>query len=446
MKKNKVLFIAYAFPPLGGSGVQRSLKFVKYLPIYGWDPVVVTVNRNTFLYNDDSLSKDINLAVKTIRIDEKENLVNNTNISEVLTFIQSVIKDKSLIDNFLSCCLKNKNLFYDLISVPDKRIIWAINVIKYLLANQHLLDVDLIYTTSDPYSTSLIGYELTKKFNIPWVSDYRDEWTNHQYMSEEYKKHELKFKISRTLEEKCLDASKKILTVSDISKDNYIKFFKIQSEKIHVITNGYDEKDFRLVTDGSNEKFLIVHNGLFYKDVREPFNFLFALSRMIKNNAIDKRTVQVIFTQENFQIKINSFCKKLKIDDVVFEVGYLAHVDSLQLASMANVLLLVVGSGEEKKSVYTGKVFEYLRLEKPILALAPRGGVVDDLMIKTDRGRSIEYDDITAIEKYLLQQYKIWLSGKKIQYQNRPNIECYERKNLTRKLADVFDSVIQHAK
>ncbi|MFW6275655.1 MAG: glycosyltransferase [bacterium] len=442
----KVLFVAYIFPPLGGSGVQRSLKFAKYLPLYGWSPTILTVKKNSYKYQDKSLASELPANLEIVRLDDPIINLEERSLNVILNFLFSIAKRKDLIESIISDCNNKLLPLKKIANIPDTKIMWAINSIRNIHQKINIENFDLIYTTSGPYSTNLIGYKIKEKYNIPWVSDFRDEWTNNQYLTKEYQENPSRFNLLKALEGKCLDLADKVITISDMSRDNYENKFGISKSKIDVITNGYDEKDFKDIINGKSDKFTIIHNGLFYKEHREPYNFLYALYRLIKNDFIRKECLRIVFTQNNEKLNISHFCKRLNIHEIVTQTGYLEHKESLKAASKANILLLIVGSGEEKKSVYTGKVFEYLRLMKPILALAPKEGVVDQLLTETGRGEAIEYDDIPGIEQYLLKTYNSWMSGKQTIYKNNRSIKKYERKDLTLKLASIFDSVLTEEK
>ncbi len=190
-----------------------------------------------------------------------------------------------------------------------------------------------------------------------------------------------------------------------------------------------------------NEKFTIVHNGMLYM-IRTPRTFLLALASLIEKGAIDKGKVQVqfSFTENREQWLLES--RQLGLEECVTFSDYTEHSVSLQKASEATVLLLIVGPGEKNKSVYPGKIFEYLRLGKPIISLSPIGGVVDTLIQQTKRGYNVDFDNIRGIEQSILQLYKKWEKSRSEDLPVSAEIRRYERKQLTGKLAKQFDKAI----
>lgn len=438
----KVLIIAYYFPPLGWSGVQRTLKFIKYLRDFDWEPIVVTVGKTKFSILDESLLEEVPEEIEVIRIDDvkfkgiTDELKDR--MREYIKYSFDIISDENLKNEYEkeieSAFEKLRSLFL----LPDGNAVWANNVINEISKIVNLKDVDVVYTTSAPYSTHLIGHYLKVNYKLPWACDFRDEWSNNPYFS---LNKDLRHKIEKNVEEQILLTSNKIITISNIAKGNYINDFKIDANKIEVITNGYDEEDFKEINENrENKKFIITYNGSFYSSIN-PYTFITAINKSIENNIINKSDIELQFIGKiDNEIK-NKIINMDKFHIIIIK-SYAIHQESLKLSSNSEVLLLITGQGDKVKSVYTGKVFEYLRLKKPILALSPKGSVVEELLSETKSGINVEYDDIEGIEKAILKYYNDWKHGKEFKV-NEDEIKKYERKNLTKKLAEVFDELLE---
>lgn len=435
----KVLVIAHIFPPIGGSGVQRTLKFVKYLKLYGWEPIVVTAGHTRYPLIDKSLLPEVPSDITIIRVDEPDiQNLKDISIQDILNLQKNVIDHNELMKEFITETQNNRYLLY----TPDQYSPWSVQVIKIISQKINFSNIDLIYSTSGPYSNHVIGYMLKQLSGKQWVADFRDEWTNNSYAK--FDTQSILYKMNYRMEEQIVNFADKIITTTPLASKNYIDLFHLEKDKVLTITNGYDEEDFKDIStsNAKNEKFTFFHNGLLYS-IRTPKTFLLALKNLIEKGLIDRETIKVGFTwTENDDLWID-LVEMLELQDIVEFYGYLSHHDSLVKASKADALLLIVGSGEKNKSVYPGKIFEYLRLNKPIISLAPKGSLVEDLIMQTGRGTNDEFDDIRSIEKSILLVYEKWKKDSILHYTNDKEIEKFERRNLTKKLARVFEKMFE---
>ncbi|NFR87445.1 glycosyltransferase family 4 protein [Clostridium botulinum] len=439
----KVLIIAYYFPPLGWSGVQRTLKFVKYLINFGWKPIIVTVGKTKFSVLDETLVKDIPKGIDIIKIDDiKFKDITDDIKKELKSYVKSsfdIISNDDLKREYENEIEKKFSELRDLLLFPDGNSIWANNVIKEISNKINLNEIDVIYSTSAPYSAHLIGNYIKDEYNIPWVADFRDEWNNNPYGISQ-KVNPIRKKIELSMEKEILHKCNRIVTISTITKDNYIKNFNLDEKKIEIITNGYDESDFEDVYNKKiNEKFTIIHNGSFYSFIN-PYSFIKAINNLIEEKLISISEIEVYFVGKIENEIINKI-KKLDINNLVTLVEYMPHIDSLKFANTADLLLLIIGKGEQLKSVYTGKIFEYLRLKKTILSLSPKNSLVEKLLIETKTGKNVEYDDIEEMKKIIFMTFEEWKKNKHLSI-NPENIKKYSRENLTKRLAEIFNEII----
>ncbi len=439
-ERKKVLMIAYAFPPIGGPGVQRTLKFVKYLRNFGWEPIVLTVGKTLWITKDESLLKEIPEELEIIRIDDvniKE--VDDNFIKKLLNMYYELINNKELFQKYISV-LSDKENKGNYLFIPEYQSAWAIKAIENIENYVDMKEIDMIYTSADPNVDNFIGYYLKKQFSKPWVADFRDAWTKNPYAN--YDKMDIKYSIECAMEENILPYADSIVTVTPLISADFASRLNLY-DKVETITNGYDESDFNHIDIKHNDisKFTIMHNGLFYQK-RTPLTFLQALKNILEKNLIDRSKIKVYFTRKDIYVEV---VKKMNLEDVVEFTGYMTHGDSLKKASNCDLLLLVLGKEEENKSIYTGKIFEYLRLNKAILALSPKDSLVDNLICETNRGKNIEFDDIEGIENYILEIYKKWEEDELPNFILNEDIKKYERKKLTEKLSEIFVKVLDRS-
>lgn len=439
--RKKVLVIAHIFPPVGGSGVQRTLKFIKYLRSFGWEPIVVTVGHTHYPLKDESLCEEVDKDIEVIRFDEPSS-VNNGAVQELIKLYDDLLDDKALLNEYINLLNNNPDRLEQILFIPDFYIMWGKEVLKNIEQHVNFNEIDLIYSTSGPYSDHAVAYLLKQKYNKPWIIDFRDEWTNNPMA--QYNRSSIQYKIDHHLENKFLSHADHVVVAAPIMRDNYVKLFNVPSSKITSITNGYDEADFDGIhPEGQEEgKFSIIHNGLLYGN-RTPITFINCISNLIKTGKIQKDKLIIYFTHTDNDDTYIEYVKKLGLEDNIRFIGYLSHRESLVKASSCHLLLIITGEGPRWYSVYTGKVFEYLRLSKPILSLSPKGSVLEKLIKKTERGRNVEYHDVKGMEKFVFEMYRKWEEGALPTLKLTDEVQQFERKGLTEKLASIFDEELK---
>jgi|LSQX01.2.fsa_nt_gb UDP-N-acetyl-D-glucosamine dehydrogenase len=458
VKRKKVLFIAYVFPPISGSGVQRSLKFIKYLRNYGWEPVVVTVGDTKAAFFDETLFSDIPEGIEIIRIN-RPGIIDDFYVNELFN-VYSKIVPVNILNEYISIINKYKLINLNWLLLPDVHIPWANEVIKEIHKYCNFDEIDLIYSTSGPYSDHIIGYYLKKEYNKPWVADFRDEWTNNPMIKPNKKN--IVYIVLREMEKKIVEFADKIITTTDGAASNYKKIFNLKDDKVVTITNGYDEEDFKEISLGKNKsnnkdnekdqnkRFTIIHNGVLYGN-RSPIPFINVIKNLVDGNKISKDKIVVYFAYTDKDEEYKAYIKERGLGECIQFSGYLSHKESLKKASNADLLLLIIGEEEKWKTVHAGKVFEYLRLCKPIMGLSPKGSVTEELLTETGRGKNFDFSDYEGMESYILEIYEKWQEDKLNacilkDYKINEDIIKFERKNLTKKLADVFNELIHHKK
>ncbi len=410
----KVLMIAYQFPPISGGGVYRTIKFVKYLPSYDWEPIILTVKKSKFASEDLSLKEEM-----------PDNLtVFNTNTLESRIFAMAPLK------------IGFNRKWYQ---IPDYYVGWlpfAVKKGKKIIKKEK---PDLIYSTSSPVTSHLIAMAIKNKTGIPWVADFRDPWTQNFNINYPTRFHK---KFEENLERKVVLNADRIISVSDpYTIDFRNKYSDQPGEKFVTISNGYDNDDFNNIEKKKIDKFIITHIGSFYNR-RSPLFFLKALRDLLNENTALKKNLEVRFvgkSQKNWKTIIDNY----NLDDVITESGYKSHSEALELMVNSSCLLLIISVGEGSKGVFTGKIFEYLASKTPILATIPLDGVAADLIRKSNSGIVVKTDDVKGIGNAILSLYNRWKTGNLIFNINSNVKKTYDRKELTKKLAQFFNEVIE---
>ncbi len=461
----KVLIITYYWYPSGGSGVQRWLKTTKYLDEFGWQPIVYTAENAEYPVIDYSLKDDINPNIIEIK----------QPIKEPYGAYKKLFR-KGKTENVKSGFIKNENestfqKFKNNIAIwirgnffiPDARCLWIKPSVKYLTEYLHNNNIDAIISTGPPHSMHMIALELRKKFNIPWIADFRDPWTKIDFY-EQLKLTKLADKKHHKLELEVLQTADKIVTVSNsCAKD----LEAICNKKVEVITNGFDTipKDIEK-EKFYKENFVISHIGVLPENRNAPILWK-ALSELTTENKTfgDKLKIELIGHVDG---SILEDIKKLNLNSYLKTTEYIPHDKVIAKQKMASLLLLLINKTKNSKGILTGKLFEYLATFNPILAIGPTDGDVADILSETKAGKIIDYNDKDSIKEYILEIFNNYIynynkkDGISSTYSNTNNrinynyinnnynndnsnlILKYSRKELTKEYAKILDSVLEN--
>lgn len=442
----RVLFCAYIFPPLGGAGVQRSLKFVKYLRKFGYEPVVLTVGKHSCETGEDFTLLDEIEDVQIVRIDLNKFIPETLSYEEqqeIFNLYAGIMQSEEWMNSYLEI-IKSEN---SLKLIPDNQICWVNDCLKQIEEKVDLSEIDIVYTTGQPFSTYILGYYLKNKYGIKWVQDYRDPWaSNDFYIKNFYQNASSTMSLQQQLEKELTRKADKLVVITRALVDEFIKKYGVDEAKIVEITNGYDEADFKDIEykKSKNKKFTLCYNGCIYGD-RNPVLLLQSINKLIEQEQITANEIQWIFNGTIVSEWRKLIDKEDKYNIIQYN-GYLSHKDSIQSAMNADILVLFGAEGEGGKIIYSGKIFEYIRMETPILAFSSANGVIDKLLQETKTGQNFEYDDYENVEKYLLKQYKNWKNGDIRFEPDNQEIQKYSRENTTKLLADVFDDLLEKEK
>jgi glycosyltransferase involved in cell wall biosynthesis len=418
---HKLLAVAYYFPPAGGAGVQRTTKFVKYLPQFGWQPIILTVKEKHFPLTDSSLLAELPAELT----------------------IQST--PALLLPGWLPWRLRR--LISRWLLLVDDQIGWYPFAVMAGLKLVKKAQPQAIYTTSAPYTSHLIGKALKKHTGLPWIADFRDPWVGNSSLSFPTRLHE---QITRQFEQSVLHQADRILIVSEPMREVFLtRYPDLPPGKVITLSNGYDPEDFHNLEPPSlqRERWLIVYNGSFYGSQRTPRFFLEGLKLAFDGGLLPRDKVKLRFIG-NIGLELNEIAARLRLQDNIELTGYLPHRQSIAHLKEGDLLLLVVGSGPGSQAVMTGKIFEYLAADRPILALAPAGAAAD-LIQEARSGYLVDPQDSQAIARQLVLLYQKWSRGELV-YPSAGEGEArteilnrFDRRQLTGKLAKLLDELTE---
>jgi len=428
----KVLIITYYWPPAGGGGVQRWVKFVKYLESYGWLPVVFTAKNPDYPILDLSLGEDVpvNVEVLTCPIVEPYGMYKR---------LFGKKKNENIDPNFLSQGKKlnwkdkiavwiRGNLF-----IPDARFLWIKPSVSFLSKYLSHHQVDAVISTGPPHSCHLIGYEINKKFRMPWIVDYRDPWTQIDYFNDlglttwSKKRH-------TTLEKKVLDQCNAIVTVG---RTMAIDLKELTSKRTEVITNGFDESDRVGHNTPLDNYFSITYIGTM-NDARNPDVLWQALKKLKNENHPVCRELKVNLVGKAESVVLESV-KRHQLEEMVNFVGYMPHHTAIIYQNTAQILLLVINRTSNNVSILTGKIFEYLASGRPVLCIGPKEGDAADIIHKSGAGIVVDYDDVHSVVLFLKQSYELYKNANL--HTQVSGIEVYSRRFLTGKYAELLNDI-----
>ncbi len=418
----KVLVITYYWPPAGGPGVQRWLKFVKYLRDFNIEPIVYIPKNPQYPLVDESFVSDIPKDIKVYSnpIFEPYRLASIFSRKKTKRISSGIISttDQSVFEKILLWI--RGNLF-----IPDARRFWVKPSVSYIERLIKKENVDTIITTGPPHSVHLIGFHLRKLKSIKWIADFRDPWTSIGY----HKKLKLttysKQKHKR-LESLVLNRADTIIVTSETTKK---EFQQLTKKPIAVITNGFDGK--RMIGVALDEKFTISHIGSMLTG-RNPENLWQVLSELSNEFPHFKKALSLQFIGVVSNDVLHSL-EQHGLTGVVEVFDYVPHETALNFQEKSQVLLLVEIDSKETKGIIPGKLFEYLSAKRPILGVGPTGWEVKDIVTETNSGAVFGYNDTSNLKNVLLNWFEAYKS-ERLQIASK-NIDQYSRRELTRKLA-----------
>lgn len=405
----KVIFIAYHFPPVAGSGVFRTLKFVKYLPKFGWEVTVLTPKSPIFSPIDTSL---------TVEIPE------STRVERTKAFSK-----EGFVKRMLRRGTEPRWIF-----LPDPAVGWLPFCIFRGLRVTRQGDFDAIYATAPFYTSLVAGFVLSLVTSIPLVLDFRDPWTERDDVQYPTRLH---FLIDKTLELACTRNATMIVSATPSLSERVADSCRLPKHKVRTILNGYDPADFQTSHKPHKGKaFTITHVGNLYQSRLPPvFALMGVLADLVKRRILPRREVRLKLVGSSPKNDAREYARTLGIEDLVELVAYLPYRESIEAMVNSSVLLLVNPSWSTGLEI-PQKVFNYLASSRPILALIRTGDLAEVLR----RFRGIWIADpgrYAELRKAVLLIYRIWKDDPANKF-DRPQLSQYLRIDQARELADVL--------
>lgn len=428
----KVLIITYYWIPSGGAGVQRWIKFTKYLRDFGWEPVIYTPENPEYPSEDYSFEKDIPSDVQIIKTPIWEpyniyrNLTGKKNERINAGFI-SENKKPSWKDK-LSIAIRGNFL------IPDPRRFWIQPSVRYLTNYLTENPVDAVITTGPPHSMHMIGLKLKKIFpSLPWIADFRDPWTNIDF----YKDLNLTFiadKIHHYFERQVVAHTDCLVTVSQGWLEG---FLKLHPKKGKVIQNGFDSDDIYQGAINIDSKFSISHIGSL-NAARNPTVLWTALSELCFENESLKNDLEIqLIGKVDFSVLDD--LRKFGLMEYLNRIDYLPHNEAIAKQQSSQVLLLLINKSQNASGILTGKFYEYMAAKRPILAIGPTDGDAATVLNETSVGKIVGFEDLGATKHAVLEYYELF--QKKSLFVKSTSVERFSRRSLTCELADLLNSL-----
>lgn len=430
--EKKVLIIAYYWPPSGGSGVQRWLKFVKYLPGFGWHPYVFTPENPSFTVKDTSLLKDVPPEAEVMHFPIWEPY-------EVFFKLSSLFGSKKTAKSAIPVSGREMSFFQKVstwfrgnLFIPDPRIFWVRPSVKFL--NDFLVgnEIRTVITTGPPHSIHLIGYKLKKKNpSLKWLADFRDPWSEWGLL-DSLKVGTAARSIHRRMEAKVLETADKIITITPF----YVRQFEtLSNRKVTLLTNGFDEDDFKKLTIERTDKFVIRHVGI-VNEKCDPRPFMLAFHSLVLENEQFRSNVHVDFVGEvhpQFKAFVEANPDLSRFTTFTPPVP---HSDLMLLYGKSSVLLLILTGYKDAEGYMPGKLFEYLATSVPVIGTGPESGDASNLLREIGLEGLIEASDTDRIKKNVMDLFDNWKNGTAV-LSKKAGLK-YSRKEITRQLAELL--------
>jgi glycosyltransferase involved in cell wall biosynthesis len=427
----RLLVITYYWPPSGGAGVQRCLKFVKHLGHFNVEPTVITVavDQATYPVLDESLLVEVPANVRVIRTKTSEPFESYKKLTGRAVPYGGFANEGK--PGLMQKALRfvRGNLF-----IPDPRRGWNNHALaaveKLLVAGEQF---DAVLTSSPPHSTQLIGLELKRHHGLRWLADMRDPWTDIYYYKDLHHT-PLASWLDRRYEQQVLTQADAVLVTSPETKRLFLaKLPELPSAKFHVLPNGYDESDFRQTSRPPTDCLRITHTGTI-TELYHIDNLLKAVATCAAAHPavpFRLRFVGQVSAQLRGQIEQEGL---LSITEFI---AFVPHDRSVEYLLESSALLMAIPDVPRNFGILPGKVFEYLAANKPILCVGPAGSDADNLLQDCGAGQALPYADFTLMLETL--------NALAVQWCNNPNLDLpavshtrYSRRGLTGKLAKLI--------
>ena len=435
MSRKKVLVITYYWPPAAGPGVQRFLKFCKYLPEFGWDPVVLTVQAGSYSSKDASLDEDVIAGLPVYKTKTFEpftvyNKLRGIKGNTVPVSLMGIKEDKRLIQR-LSLYVR-ANFF-----IPDARKGWKRHAVKEVknILREH--DISAMITTGPPQSTHLIGLELKKKFGLPWLVDFRDPWTT-VYYNKFFPRTASTERKDKSMEDEVVSQADAVVAVSA----GLAAEFRDRAKSLEVIYNGFDDDDIPKLDSGATKTFTLEYIGNL-KPNQNPEQLWIALGELMDEVSGFKDTFKLNLTGNIDKYLAEDLPNKYGLSSILNLISYVSHKEAVGRMVNTSLLLFIVPEADNNHLIITGKLFEYIASQTPVLAIGPVDGDAAKLLEEAGRDAMIPYASKDEIKAQILGQFNSWLEGGRIPKKHEStDLKQFSRKHLSEKLGNVLNSIL----
>ena len=433
--KRKVLIFVYDYPPRGWSGVQRTVKFVRYMSEYGWDPIIMTPADWYFSVPLDYSFLDEVAHAKTIRT----SVLTRADCSRLVHVLWKGLKPVfSPLGKNEAWLVEGLRWRIEAFLFPDVGMTWLPYAVREGLRAVRMFRPEVIYATAPPYSTLISAWIVSKISKVPLVADLRDLWVDAPLR---IVRGRIKKKMDKFMESAVLSNAAAIVTTTKTGADLLREKYGRKTEKVFTLYNGYDEKDFssnvanQKVREASRE-LIISHVGSLYGDIT-PAPFLKALATFLETGFPIPVPIRVRFIGETSQFtEVFQAYEYLGIVEVQEAVD---HCSAIAMMKSSDVLLLILP--ERHKKVIPGKVFEYFATGRPILGVVPLNGEIAQLLEQSRNAWVVDAGDIDGISRCLDEICQRWISGKLVGMTNKDYVQAFERRHLTSQLCKIFTSI-----
>jgi len=423
----RVLIVTYYWPPNGGSGVQRWLKFAKYLPEFGWEPIIFTPENPLIAQRDESLMRDVAPNLEVLRwpiwdpVAKLQERSGNPNVG----LLQ---KEKSATWKTKVITWLRGNLL-----IPDPKIFWVRPAVKYLTAYLQAHPVDVVVTTGPPHSMHLIGLRLQQQLGVKWVADFRDPWTRIDFFKDLMPSY-IARRLHHKMEKNVVQATDLVLGVSQEICDDYQS---LGAKNIQKLTNGFDPGDYEALPENPESGFTISHIGNLVPS-RNPVQLWRGLRWALEAQPELEAHLKLRFVG-NVDVSVKEHLKEFQLDHLATFVTYVPHKEVVKEQAKSRILLLLVNNTPNAGGILTGKLFEYMAAKRFILAIGPRDGELERVLQDTQSGSVLDFEDAAGIKTLVLEEFQSFKEGAPMY---RPNFaDKYSRKELTKKLTQLLDGI-----
>lgn len=426
-ENKKVLIITYYWPPAGGPGVQRWLKFVKYLPKYGIQPIVYIPDNPTYPIIDNDLLKEVSDSAVILRskIFEPYQLASFFSKNKTKKISSGIIpntKKQSVLDKIFLWI--RGNLF-----IPDARVFWVKPSVSYLEKYIVENNIETIITSGPPHSLHLIGLDLKKRLDVKWFADFRDPWTTIGYHKSLRLSNNAAVK-HKQLEQEVMQTADEIIVTS---KTTRTEFQAITDKPITVITNGYDTAS--VPAQQLDTKFTLAHIGSFLSE-RNPQILWTALQELLIEIPSFKTNLEIKLIGAISQEVLTSITE-YALDSYLNNLGYVSHSEAIVHQKKSQVLLLIEIDSDDTRSIIPGKLFEYMVSGRPIIAIGPKNSDFAEIITETNSGVFFEYAEKEKLKQVIVTYYNQYLVGEL--KANGVGLQQYSRENLTKQLVQLLN-------